>query len=113
MAAGFVLERFGLKIRSEERLVVKRLKWLCLDFTHNTCKSHDSCEGKVANLGTGQQFASFITDLHIIADSDYQLEPMAFLAFAIEDVALAIHDLSLLSDIATALVLVIIAHPSR
>ena len=113
MAAGFVLERFGLKIRSEERLVVKRLKWPCSDFTHSTCKSHGSCEGKVANLGTSQQVASFTTDLHIIADSDYQLEPMAFLAFVIEDEALAIHDLSSLSDIAIALVLAIIAHPSR
>ena len=114
MAAGFVLERFGLKIRSEERLVVKRLKWPCSDFSHNTCKSHGNCEGKVVNLGTSQQVASFITalnvGLHIIANFDY---PIAFLAIAIQDVALAIHDLSLLSDIAIALVLAIIAHPSR
>jgi hypothetical protein len=115
LAVGFVLERFGLKIRSEERLVVKRLNWPCLDFSRSTYKSHGSCEEKLANLGTSQQVASFITaalnvGLHIIANFDY---PMAFLAIVIQDEALATHDLSLLSGIAIALALAIIAHPSR
>ena len=108
------MERFGLKIRSKEQLVVKRPNWTCSDFSCNTCKSHGSCEGKLANLSTSQQVASFITaldvGLHIIANFDY---PMAFLAIAIQDEALATHDLSLLSGIAIALALAIIAHPSR